>query len=187
MALMFLTNLMRSSRCAWSGRFLLHPYGLVNQMLSPFGVEPRRLADDGWMAMPAIIVVTVWRFAPTSWWCSAALLGCQGTIYEAAKLDGATPSTASGNHAALLAAHHFFVVRDLGGACCAARHLPDAVSSSPEAGAQRHARALDADLREPGSNMRWDRRGGRSRFVLFALMLYSPCWQHDILLRPGLE
>ena len=45
MGAMFLTNLMPIIAVCLVWRFLLHPYGLVNQLLEPLGVGPRRLAD----------------------------------------------------------------------------------------------------------------------------------------------
>ena len=61
---MFLTNLMPIIAVCLVWRFLLHPYGLVNQMLAPFGVDRIDWLTDSRTAMPAIIFVTVWRFAP---------------------------------------------------------------------------------------------------------------------------
>src|SRR6185295_17423847 len=45
-------------------RFLLHPHGLVNQLLAPFGAGRIDWLTSDATAMPAIVMVTVWRFAP---------------------------------------------------------------------------------------------------------------------------
>ena len=61
---MFLTNLMPIIAVTLVWRFLLHPFGLINQMLSPLGLGRLDWLTDEALAMPAIILVTVWRFAP---------------------------------------------------------------------------------------------------------------------------
>ena len=52
---MFLTNLMPIIAVCLVWRFLLHPYGLVNQMLSPFGVEriDWLTGSAGWRCRPS--------------------------------------------------------------------------------------------------------------------------------------
>jgi multiple sugar transport system permease protein len=71
-------------------RFLLHPYGLVNQLLSTFGVGRIDWLTSSWTAMPSIILVTVWRFAPYFMVVFlAGLLAIPDDYYEAAHLDGA--------------------------------------------------------------------------------------------------
>jgi multiple sugar transport system permease protein len=73
-------------------RFLLHPYGLVNQLLQPLGVGRIDWLTNSWTAMPAIIAVTVWRFAPYFMVVFlAGLLAIPNDYYEAAHLDGAGP------------------------------------------------------------------------------------------------
>ena len=64
MTAMFLTNLMPIIAVCLVWRFLLHPYGLVNQILQPFGFGRIDWLTSSRPAMPAIIMVTVWRFAP---------------------------------------------------------------------------------------------------------------------------
>jgi len=61
---MFLANIMPIIAVCLVWRFLLHPHGLVNQVLGPFGFGRIDWLTDEKMAMPAIILVTVWRFAP---------------------------------------------------------------------------------------------------------------------------
>jgi multiple sugar transport system permease protein len=90
MTAMFLTNLMPIIAVCLVWRFLLHPYGLVNQILQPLGVGRIDWLTSSSTAMPAIIMVTVWRFAPYFMVIFlAALLALPEDYYEAAELDGA--------------------------------------------------------------------------------------------------
>jgi multiple sugar transport system permease protein len=92
MTAMFLTNLMPIIAVCLVWRFLLHPYGLVNQLLQPFGVGRIDWLTSSATAMPAIILVTVWRFAPYFMVVFlAGLLAIPDDYYEAAQLDGAGP------------------------------------------------------------------------------------------------
>jgi multiple sugar transport system permease protein len=91
MTAMFLTNLMPIIAVCLVWRFLLHPYGLVNQLLAPLGFGRVDWLTDSSKAMPAIILVTVWRFAPYFMVVLlAGLLVIPKDYYEAAHLDGAT-------------------------------------------------------------------------------------------------
>jgi multiple sugar transport system permease protein len=90
MTAMFLTNLMPIIAVCLVWRFLLHPYGLVNQILQPLGFGRIDWLTSSATAMPAIIMVTVWRFAPYFMVIFlAALLALPRDYYEAAELDGA--------------------------------------------------------------------------------------------------
>jgi multiple sugar transport system permease protein len=90
MLAMFLTNLMPILAVCLVWRFLLHPYGLVNQLLSLLGVGRIDWLTSSWTAMPSIILVTVWRFAPYFMVVFlAGLLAIPDDYYEAAHLDGA--------------------------------------------------------------------------------------------------
>lgn len=90
MTLMFLTNLMPVIAVCLVWRFLLHPYGLATQILQPLGIGRVDWLTNGWTAMPAIIVVTVWRFAPYFMVVFlAGLLAIPDDYYEAAELEGA--------------------------------------------------------------------------------------------------
>jgi multiple sugar transport system permease protein len=90
MTAMFLTNLMPIIAVCLVWRFLLHPYGLVNQILQPLGFGRIDWLTSSSTAMPAIILVTVWRFAPYFMVIFlAALLALPEDYYEAAELDGA--------------------------------------------------------------------------------------------------
>lgn len=87
---MFLTNLIPIIVVCLIWRFLLHPHGLMTQLLHPFGIERVDWLTDSRAAMPAIIFVTVWRFAPYFMVVFlAGLLAIPEDYYEAARLDGA--------------------------------------------------------------------------------------------------
>ena len=64
MTMMFLTNLMPIIAVCLVWRFLFHPFGLVNQILASVGFGRIDWLTGASTAMPAIIIVTVWRFAP---------------------------------------------------------------------------------------------------------------------------
>jgi len=90
MTAIFLTNLMPIIAVCLVCRLLLHPYGLVNQMLAPLGIERIDWLTNEATAMPAIVFVTVWRFAPYFMVVFlAALLALPDDYFEAAELDGA--------------------------------------------------------------------------------------------------
>ncbi len=90
MMAMFLTNLMPIIAVCLVWRFLLHPYGLFTQLLHPLGIERVDWLTDSWLAMPMIIIITVWRFAPYFMIVFlAGLLAIPRDYYEAADLDGA--------------------------------------------------------------------------------------------------
>jgi ABC-type sugar transport system permease subunit len=90
MMAMFLTNLMPIVAVCLVWRFLFHPFGLVNQLLSPLGFGRIDWLTSSSTAMPAIIIVTVWRFAPYFMVVFlAGLLAIPEEYYEAAQIDGA--------------------------------------------------------------------------------------------------
>lgn len=90
MTAMFLTNLMPIIAVCLVWRFLLHPHGLFTQLLAPLGVDRIDWLTDSALAMPVIILVTVWRFAPYFMIVFlAGLLAIPADYYEAAQLDGA--------------------------------------------------------------------------------------------------
>jgi multiple sugar transport system permease protein len=87
---MFLTNIMPILAVCLVWRFLFHPHGLVNQLLRPLGFGRIDWLTDSTLAMPAIILVTVWRFAPYFMVVFlAGLLAIPPEYYEAAEIDGA--------------------------------------------------------------------------------------------------
>ncbi len=90
MSSMFLTNIMPILAVCLVWRFLFHPHGLVNQFLSPFGFGRIDWLTNSHLALPAIILVTVWRFAPYFMVVFlAGLLAVPKELYEAAAIDGA--------------------------------------------------------------------------------------------------
>ena len=73
-------------------RYLYHPrYGLLNYVLALFGVAPIDWLGDPTWAMPAIIVMAVWKsFGFNMIVFLAGLQAIPEHIYEAAVLDGAS-------------------------------------------------------------------------------------------------
>lgn len=76
-------------------RYLLHPdLGLVNVLLSGVGIDGPNWLANPVLAMPAIIVMAVWRnmgFVMVLF--LAGLQTVPAQLYEAARIDGATPWT----------------------------------------------------------------------------------------------
>ncbi len=74
-------------------RYLYHPrFGLANQLLAAVGLpDVNWLGDPRW-AMPAIILMAVWKnFGYNMIIFVAGLQGIPTTLYEAARVDGAGP------------------------------------------------------------------------------------------------
>jgi multiple sugar transport system permease protein len=87
MGAMFLTNLMPIIAVCLVWKFLLHPHGLVTQLLH---LDSVNWLTSSQMAMPSIIGITVWRFAPYFMVVLlAGILAIPRDYYEAAELDGA--------------------------------------------------------------------------------------------------
>lgn len=75
-------------------RYLLHTrYGLINWGLGQFGIDPVDwLGDPDW-AMPAIILFAVWKnFGYNMIIFLAGLQAIPEDLYEAARIDGASPA-----------------------------------------------------------------------------------------------
>jgi len=72
-------------------RFLYHPrFGLLNYALSFFGIEPIDWLGDPVWAMPAIILMSVWKnFGYNMIIFVAGLQNIPTQLYEAARMDGA--------------------------------------------------------------------------------------------------
>jgi multiple sugar transport system permease protein len=72
-------------------RYLYHPrYGLLDYALGAFGVAPIDWLGDPRWAMPAIILVAVWKnFGYNMLIFVAGLQSIPGELYEAAHMDGA--------------------------------------------------------------------------------------------------
>jgi multiple sugar transport system permease protein len=73
-------------------RYLLHPdYGLVNAFLGNFGVDPVNWLGESSTALGSIIALGIWRnFGFDMVIFLAALQGINPSLYEAARVDGAT-------------------------------------------------------------------------------------------------
>lgn len=73
-------------------KWLYHPgYGLFNYILSLFGIPPQPFLNSPEQALPAVSIVAIWQnigFLAVIF--LAALRGIPETVYEAAKIDGAT-------------------------------------------------------------------------------------------------
>jgi ABC-type sugar transport system permease subunit len=74
-------------------RFLLDPdFGLVNGLLKQVGVTGPNWLGNPALAMPCIIAIAVWRnLGNTMVLFLAGLQGIPEDLYEAARIDGATP------------------------------------------------------------------------------------------------
>ncbi len=73
-------------------RYLLHTkYGLLNYLLVHVGMHPIDWLGDPHWAMPAIILMAVWKnFGYNMIIFIAGLQNIPGSLYEAARIDGAT-------------------------------------------------------------------------------------------------
>jgi multiple sugar transport system permease protein len=73
-------------------RYLFHArYGLLNYALAAFGIDPIDWLGDPHWAMPAIILMSVWKnFGYNMVILLAALQAVPTELYEAARIDGAS-------------------------------------------------------------------------------------------------
>ncbi|HNW36614.1 MAG TPA: sugar ABC transporter permease, partial [Candidatus Ozemobacteraceae bacterium] len=73
-------------------RWLYNPeFGLLNLALSRIGFGPQSWLADEWLALPCLIVMSVWKgFGYNMIIFIAALQGISETLYEAADIDGAS-------------------------------------------------------------------------------------------------
>jgi oligogalacturonide transport system permease protein len=71
-------------------RELFESYGLINQGLSVFGLEPVNWFGTAAGAMTSIIALRVWQFGSTMLIFLAALKNIPTSLYEAAEIDGAS-------------------------------------------------------------------------------------------------
>ena len=74
-------------------RYLLHTrYGLINQALAGIGIDPINWLGDPHWSMPAIILFSAWKnFGYNMIILLAALQAVPRELYEAARVDGASP------------------------------------------------------------------------------------------------
>ncbi len=72
-------------------RYLYHPrFGLLNQGLAAVGLAPRDWLGDPQLALPALVLLAVWKgFGFNMVIFMAALQSIPATLYEAASIDGA--------------------------------------------------------------------------------------------------
>jgi len=72
-------------------RYAFHPrIGLLNALLAPLGVGPVDWLGDPRFAMPAIVLMTIWKnFGFNMIILIAGLQAIPATLYEAARVDGA--------------------------------------------------------------------------------------------------
>ena len=72
-------------------RYLYHPrYGLLNYGLGLFGIAPLDWLGDPWLAMPALILMAVWKnFGYNMIIFIAGLQAIPEQLYDSARMDGA--------------------------------------------------------------------------------------------------
>lgn len=90
----FTPHLVASISCAfiWTWLYNKNDYGLFNTVLSWFGVAPLSWLNDSALAMNCVIVMNVWKsIGYYALIILAALKSIPTEIYEAAKLDNASP------------------------------------------------------------------------------------------------
>lgn len=179
---MFLTNVMPIVAVCLVWRFLLHPHGLVNQLLSPFGAGRIDWLTDSALAMPAIVGVTVWRFAPYFMVVLvAAIVAIPEDFYEAAQIDGAVRWRRF-RHITLplLVPHLFFVV--VVSALLSARIflMPFLITGGGPGGATR---VLSMLVYETGFSYMKMGRAAAISIVLFAIALVFTVMQMRIFMR----
>lgn len=74
----------------WSWIFLPDKYGLLNSILSIFGIEIKAWLDDPQLAMPSLIIIGIWKSLGYNMVIFiAGLLAIPKSLYEAATIDGA--------------------------------------------------------------------------------------------------
>ncbi|QUH30037.1 carbohydrate ABC transporter permease [Vallitalea guaymasensis] len=74
----------------WSWIFLPDKYGLLNSIISVFGIGPKKWFSDPNLAMPALIIIGVWKSIGYNMVIFiAGLLSISKSINEAAEIDGA--------------------------------------------------------------------------------------------------
>ncbi len=70
--------------------FIFSPtYGLANQVIGVFGIEPQKWLFDTQLVKPAMILMASWGFGNAMIIFLAGLKGVPEVLYEAAKIDGA--------------------------------------------------------------------------------------------------
>ncbi len=74
-------------------KYMLEPdVGLVNYALGRAGIASPAWFSDPWLALSAVILIEVWRYAPfVAMVCYPAILSLPADYFDAAKVDGAGP------------------------------------------------------------------------------------------------
>src|SRR5262245_26112820 len=178
----FLSNIMPIIAVCLVWRFLFHPHGLVNQLLSPFGFGRIDWLTSETLAMPAIIGVTVWRFAPYFMVIFlAALVSIPSEFYEAAALDGATgPRRFRYVTLPLLYPVVFFVIVVSALLCARLFLMPYIITGGGPGGATR---VLSMLIYETGFSYLKMGRAAAIAVVLFAIVLALNLFQMLLFMR----
>jgi ABC-type sugar transport system permease subunit len=173
---MFLTNIMPILACCLVWRFLFHPHGLINQYLSPLGFGRIDWLTNSAMAMPAIIIVTIWRFAPYFMVVFlAGLLAIPREIYEAAAIDGASAlSRFLRITLPLIAPIMFFVIVVSGLLCARIFLMPFIITGGGPGGATR---VLSMLIYETGFSYLKMGRAAAISVVLFVIVMVFTIFQ----------
>jgi multiple sugar transport system permease protein len=182
MSSMFLTNVMPILACCLVWRFLFHPHGLVNQFLHHFGFGRLDWLTDSALAMPAIIVVTVWRFAPYFMIVFlAGLLAIPKELYEAAAIDGAgTLGQFRLITLPLIAPIMFFVIVVSGLLCARIFLMPFIITGGGPGGATR---VLSMLIYETGFSYMKMGRAAAISVVLFAIVFVFTICQMRVFMK----
>lgn len=90
---LFLPFIVSLAVAAFAWQYLLDPQvGLLNYWLQGFGIRIGNVLQDPVLAMPTVVLVAVWKnFAFYMIVFLAGLQEIPGSLYEAAKMDGAGP------------------------------------------------------------------------------------------------
>jgi ABC-type sugar transport system permease subunit len=74
-------------------KYMLEPdVGLVNYALGRVGIASPAWFSDPWLALSAVILIEVWRYAPfVAMVCYPAILSLPADYFDAARVDGAGP------------------------------------------------------------------------------------------------
>jgi ABC-type sugar transport system permease subunit len=91
--IIFLPNIISVVAGALAWTFILNSssYGIANQILIRLGLEPKSWLLDVQLAMPSVIIMSIWaRIGFNMLVYLAGLQGIPGMLYEAATIDGAS-------------------------------------------------------------------------------------------------
>lgn len=89
----YLPTIVPALASAFVWGWLLNPqFGLVNAVLSNFGLPKGEFFTGTESALPTLVFLSVWGIGPTTVVFLAGLQGISESLYEAAKIDGANDS-----------------------------------------------------------------------------------------------